>query len=187
MGVANSSAHLSSSISQIPKKYNVPTKITLENQNTIFGITNNNGDIIIDKQGIYLIIVSAQVAQIMERINIAKTCKCFNFDKCHQISTKEPVYIDIWLTINDIVVPNSGARVSVSGKKDVDIIMFQRIVSLESNDRLNIYMNVVSNSKCKCEIYYKNNDMGLIAFVPNNTKESIIPSITVSINKFSEI
>lgn len=181
MGLANSRAHLSSSIDQIPNKYNTPTKITLENQDAILGIVNNNGDIIVNEDGVYFIIVSAQVAQVKKHINIIDTWKRVNINKCK--SMNKPIYIDMWLTINEVTVPNSGARISVTDKNDVDIIMFQRIAKLTIGDRLNIYMSVVTDHECDFEC--ANNVIGLVAYVPHDIRESTIPSVSVSINEFS--
>ena len=146
-------AQLSSSCDQRPRYTNIPTKITMENNDLLNNITNTNGDITIIRPGNYFIMASPQV------------------NKNHG---KHVVYIDFWIVVNGIAVPNSNIRLSLINKQETDVIVSQGVVALNQGDIVNVYMNVIGDG-CK-----NHSQTGIVATIPQNTVEPVIPSIIFS-------
>jgi len=112
-------------------------------------ITNNNGSITVSIPGVYFVVASPQVNEIYD---------------------KHANYLDFWIAVNGIAVPDSGIRISMLSKKETDVIVCQGLVQLASGDILTVAMNYVSTHN------YQNKDgIGIVAIVPE--VGPLIPSI----------
>ncbi len=96
------------------------------------GITHstsrNAADVIINKDGSYLIVASGQVG------------KTSGNTTCH---------VDLWLKQNNQDVGNSNTRFAVNTKNDTVVLVSQAIMPLKANDTINTMMSV-SQSKQGC-------------------------------------
>lgn len=129
-----------------------PTKIELDVQEDMQGmehtISFEKCEVTIERTGMYLIIVGAQVGR--ER-------------------TSPNSWIDFWLRINGVDVPNSNIRFSSVNHDQKDVTMTQCVTHLGKTDHLNIMMSV-SNLE---------DGLGIEAIQPEG--EPLIPSIILTI------
>jgi hypothetical protein len=141
----------SSNKTQRPKTLE-PTKIQLDIQEDMQGnehlISFEKCEVTIEKTGMYLIIVGAQVGR--ER-------------------TSPDSWIDFWLRINGIDVPNSNIRFSSVNHDQKDVAMTQCVTHLGKTDHLNLMMSV-SNL---------DDGLGIEAIQPEG--EPMIPSVILTI------
>jgi len=102
-----------------------PVEIELTDQEDMFGDEHSidfvQGDIEIKTSGMYLIIAGPQ---------IGKT----DGDK--------PRWIDFWLRVNNVDVPNSNVRTVIKDQCEKDVIVLQVLTRLNEGDTLNIMMSV---------------------------------------------
>ena len=102
-----------------------PVEIKLTEQEDMFGLDHSidfvQGDIEIKTSGMYLIIAGPQ---------IGKT------------GGDKPRWIDFWLRINNVDVPNSNVRAVIKDQCQKDVIVLQVLTRLNGGDTLNIMMSV---------------------------------------------
>jgi len=114
----------SSSKTQRPDSID-PVEIKLTDQEDMFGDEHSidfvQGDIEIKTSGMYLIIAGPQ---------IGKT------------DGDQPRWIDFWLRVNNVDVPNSNIRAVIKDKCQKDVIVLQVLTRLNGGDTLNIMMSV---------------------------------------------
>ena len=79
----------------------------------------NKGDVIIKQAGIYLLIAGPQVGKV---------------------SGTTPRWLDFWVRVNDVDVPNSNVRVVVTDPQEKTVIPLNVVLPLNSGDILNIIM-----------------------------------------------
>jgi hypothetical protein len=89
------------------------------------GITHstsrNNADVIVNKDGTYLIVAAGQVGKTSGNI----TCN-----------------VDLWLRQNTQMVGNSNTRASVNTVNDTIVLVSQAVLPLKANDTINTMMSV---------------------------------------------
>ena len=89
------------------------------------GITHstsrNNADVIVNKDGTYLIVAAGQVGKTSGNI----TCN-----------------VDLWLKQNTQMVGNSNTRASVNTVNDTIVLVSQAVLPLKANDTINTMMSV---------------------------------------------
>jgi hypothetical protein len=89
------------------------------------GITHstsrNNADVIVNKDGTYLIVAAGQVGKTSGNT----TCN-----------------VDIWLRQNTQMVGNSNTRASVNTVNDTIVLVSQAVLPLKANDTINTMMSV---------------------------------------------
>jgi len=89
------------------------------------GITHstsrNNADVIVNKDGTYLIVAAGQVGKTSGNT----TCN-----------------VDLWLRQNTQMVGNSNTRASVSTVNDTIVLVSQAVLPLKANDTINTMMSV---------------------------------------------
>jgi hypothetical protein len=83
--------------------------------------TRDPDDVIINKDGSYLIVAAAQVGKIKG----STTCN-----------------VDLWLGLNNGYVANSNTRASVNVANDTIVLVSQSIMPLKANDVINTIMSV---------------------------------------------
>lgn len=102
-----------------------PVEIKLTDQEDMFGREHSidfvQGDIEIKTSGMYLIIAGPQ---------IGKT------------GGDQARWIDFWLRVNNVDVPNSNVRAVIKDQCDKDVIVLQVLTRLNGGDTLNIMMSV---------------------------------------------
>lgn len=102
-----------------------PVEIKLTDQEDMFGHEHSidfvQGDIEIKTSGMYLIIAGPQ---------IGKT------------GGDQARWIDFWLRVNNVDVPNSNVRAVIKDQCDKDVIVLQVLTRLNEGDTLNIMMSV---------------------------------------------
>ena len=128
-----------------------PVEIKLTDQEDMFGRDHSidfvQGDIEIKTSGMYLIIAGPQ---------IGKT------------GGDKPRWIDFWLRINNVDVPNSNVRAVIKDQCQKDVIVLQVLTRLNEGDTLNIMMSVEVTGE----------GLGIEAIQPPG--EPLIPSIILT-------
>jgi len=141
----------SSSKSQRPDSTD-PVEIKLTEQEDMFGREHSidfvQGDIEIKMSGMYLIIASPQ---------IGKT------------DGDQARWVDFWLRVNNVDIPNSNIRAVIKDKCEKDVIVLQVLTRLNEGDTLNIMMSVEVTGE----------GLGIEAIQPPG--EPLIPSIILTI------
>ena len=128
-----------------------PVEIELTDQEDMFGAEHTidfvQGDIEIKKTGMYLIIAGPQIGKL---------------------SGNDARWIDFWLRVNNVDVPNSNVRAVVKDACQKDVIVLQVLTRLNDGDTLNIMMSTESD----------NEGVGIEAIKPPG--EPLIPSIILT-------
>ena len=144
-------AQFSSAQSQRPNTPD-PVEIILDTQEDTVGkehtINFNKGDIVVKQSGMYLIIAGPQVGKL---------------------KGDKPRWIDVWLRVNNVDVPNSNVRAIVKDACEKDVIITQTVTRLNGGDTLNIMMSVESPEE----------GLGIEAIQP--VGEPLVPSIILTI------
>ena len=129
-----------------------PVEIVLTDQEDMFGgehsINFIQGDVEIKKSGMYLIIAGPQIGKL---------------------SGNEARWIDFWLRINNVDVPNSNIRAVIKDACQKDVIVLQTLTRLNDGDTLNIMMSTETS----------NEGIGIEAIQPPG--EPLVPSIILTI------
>lgn len=108
----------------------------------------NKGDIIIRQSGMYLIIAGPQLGKVRGAT---------------------PRWIDLWLRVNNIDVPNSNIRAVLIDPEEKTVGIMNSVLPLNRGDTLNIVMAAETIEE----------GMGLEAIAPDG--EPTIPSIIVTV------
>lgn len=129
-----------------------PVEIKITDQEDMFGgehtIDFVQGDIEVKTSGMYLIMAAPQ---------IGKT----SGDQAH--------WIDFWLRVNNVDLPNSNVRAVLKDKDQKDVIVLQVLTRLNKGDTLNIMMSVETAAE----------GIGIEAIQPPG--EPLVPSIILTI------
>ena len=129
-----------------------PVEIILDTQEDTVGkehtINFNKGDVVVKQSGMYLIIAGPQVGKL---------------------KGDKPRWIDVWLRVNNVDVPNSNVRAIVKDACEKDVIITQTVTRLNGGDTLNIMMSVESPEE----------GLGIEAIQP--VGEPLVPSIILTI------
>lgn len=128
-----------------------PIEIALTDQEDMFGGEHSidfvQGDVEIKTSGMYLVIAGPQ---------IGKT----DGDQAH--------WIDFWLRVNNVDVPNSNVRAVIKDQCQKDVIVLQVLTRLNEGDTLNIMMSVEATGE----------GIGIEAIQPPG--EPLVPSIILT-------
>jgi len=128
-----------------------PIEIKITDQEDMFGgehtIDFVQGDIEIKTSGMYLVVAGPQ---------IGKT------------SGDQARWIDFWLRVNNVDVPNSNVRAVIKDSCQKDVIILQVLTRLSQGDTLNIMMSVEKDGE----------GIGIEAIQPPG--EPLIPSIILT-------
>ena len=128
-----------------------PVEIKISDQEDMFGgkhtIDFVQGDIEIKTTGMYLIMAAPQ---------IGKT------------GGDEARWIDFWLRVNNVDVPNSNVRAVLKDQGQKDVIVLQVLTRLNEGDTLNIMMSVEKTGE----------GLGIEAIQPLG--EPLVPSIILT-------
>ena len=128
-----------------------PVEISLTDQEDMFGGEHSidfvQGDIEIKTSGMYLVIAGPQ---------IGKT------------GGDQARWIDFWLRVNNVDVPNSNVRAVIKDKDQKDVIVLQVLTRLNEGDTLNIMMSVEATGE----------GIGIEAIQPPG--EPLVPSIILT-------
>jgi len=128
-----------------------PTEIQLDSQEDVAGgvhtIDFDKGDIIVKQSGMYLIIAGPQVGKNKGTRNR---------------------WIDFWLRVNNIDVPNSNIRRVLTDSQEKDVIPLNAVIPLNRGDNMNIMMAAETDTE----------GIGIEAI---DHGEPFIPSIIVTI------
>ena len=128
-----------------------PVEIELTDQEDMFGAEHTidfiQGDIEIKKTGMYLIIAGPQIGKL---------------------SGNDARWIDFWLRVNNVDVPNSNVRAVVKDACQKDVIVLQVLTRLNDGDTLNIMMSTETGTE----------GVGIEAIKPPG--EPLIPSIILT-------
>jgi len=108
----------------------------------------NKGDIIIKQSGMYLLIAGPQLGKVRGAT---------------------PRWIDLWLRVNNIDVPNSNIRAVIIDPEEKTVAIMNSVLPLNRGDTLNIVMAAETIEE----------GMGLEAIAPDG--EPTIPSIIITI------
>ncbi len=127
-------------------------EVELDAQEDVAGgvhtIDFNKGDIIIKQSGMYLIIAGPQLGKVRGTT---------------------PRWIDLWLRVNNIDVPNSNIRAVIMDPQEKTVVPMNAVLPLNRGDTLNVMMAVETIDE----------GMGLEAIAPDG--EPTIPSIIVTV------
>ncbi len=127
-------------------------EVELDSQEDIAGgvhtIDFNKGDIIIKQSGMYLIIAGPQLGKVRGTT---------------------PRWIDLWLRVNNIDVPNSNIRAVIMDPQEKTVVPLNAVLPLNRGDTLNVMMATETIDE----------GMGLEAMAPDG--EPTIPSIIVTV------
>ncbi len=128
-----------------------PVEIKISDQEDMFGgkhtIDFVQGDIEIKTTGMYLIMAAPQ---------IGKT------------GGEEARWLDFWLRVNNVDVPNSNVRAVLKDQGQKDVIVLQVLTRLNEGDTLNIMMSVEKTGE----------GLGIEAIQPLG--EPLVPSIILT-------
>ncbi len=128
-----------------------PVEIALTDQEDMFGGEHSidfvQGDIEIKTSGMHLVIAGPQ---------IGKT------------SGDQARWIDFWLRVNNVDVPNSNVRAVIKDQCQKDVIVLQVLTRLNEGDTLNIMMSVEATGE----------GIGIEAIQPPG--EPLVPSIILT-------
>jgi len=129
-----------------------PVEIELTDQEDMFGgehtIDFVQGDIEIKQSGMYLVIAGPQIGKL---------------------SGDNARWIDFWLRVNNVDVPNSNIRAVFKDARQKDVIVLQVLTRLNDGDTLNIMMSTETADE----------GIGIEAIQPPG--EPLIPSIILTI------
>ena len=129
-----------------------PIEIELTDQEDMFGGEHSidfvQGDVEIKKSGMYLVIAGPQ---------IGKT------------SGDQARWIDFWLRLNNVDIPNSNVRAVIKDACQKDVIVLQVLTRLNESDTLNIMMSVENAEE----------GLGIEAIQPPG--EPLVPSVILTI------
>ncbi len=141
----------SSSKSQRPDSTE-PVEIVITDQEDMFGgehtIDFVQGDIEIKKSGMYLIMAAPQIGK-----TTGDTAR----------------WIDFWMRLNNVDIPNSNVRAVVKDACQKDVIVLQVLTRLNEGDTLNIMMSVENAEE----------GLGIEAIQPPG--EPLVPSVILTI------
>jgi len=128
-----------------------PIEISLTDQEDMFGGEHSidfvQGDIEIKTSGMYLVIAGTQ---------IGKT------------GGDQARWIDFWLRVNNVDIPNSNVRAVIKDQYQKDVIVLQVLTRLNEGDTLNIMMSVEATGE----------GIGIEAIQPPG--EPLVPSIILT-------
>ncbi|HSB50328.1 MAG TPA: hypothetical protein VLC72_03225 [Nitrosopumilaceae archaeon] len=129
-----------------------PQEVVLDSREELAGaaqtIDFEEGDIIIRESGMYLIIAAPQVGRYRGSRNR---------------------WIDFWLRVNNVDVPNSNVRRVITDSQEKDVVPLNAVTALNRGDTLNIMMAAESDEE----------GIGIEYIEPDG--EPVIPSIIVTI------
>jgi len=129
-----------------------PVEIELDSQEEVAGgahsIDFEKGDIILKQSGMYLLIACPQVGKTRGTNNR---------------------WIDFWVRINNVDLPNSTIRRVISDSQEKDVVLLNIVTHLNKGDTLSIMMAVEVESE----------GLGIEAIEPD--KEPTIPSVIVTL------
>ena len=129
-----------------------PVEVELTDQEDMFGgehtIDFIQGDIEIKKSGMYFIIAGPQIGKL--KGNDAR-------------------WIDFWLRVNNVDLPNSNVRAVITDACHKDVIVLQVLTRLNDGDTLNIMMSTETSEE----------GVGIEAIQPPG--EPLVPSIILTI------
>ncbi len=129
-----------------------PIEIQLDSQEDVAGgvhtIDFDKGDIIVKQSGMYLIIAGPQVGKNQGTRNR---------------------WIDFWLRVNNVDVPNSNIRRVLTDSQEKEVIPLNAVIPLNRGDNMNIMMAAETDTE----------GIGIEAIEPDG--EPFIPSIIVTI------
>jgi len=129
-----------------------PVEIELTDQEDMFGgehtIDFVQGDIEIKQSGMYLVIAGPQIGKL---------------------SGDNARWVDFWLRVNNVDVPNSNIRAVFKDARQKDVIVLQVLTRLNDGDTLNIMMSTETADE----------GIGIEAIQPPG--EPLIPSIILTI------
>jgi len=129
-----------------------PIEIILDSQEDTAGgvhtIDFDKGDIIIKQSGMYLILAGPQVGK--------------------NTGTRNR-WIDFWLRVNNVDVPDSNVRRVLTDSQEKDVIPLNAVVPLNRGDTLNVLMSAETDTE----------GIGIEAIEPDG--EPTIPSIILTI------
>ena len=129
-----------------------PMEVLLDSQADAGGgvhtIDFNKGDIIIRQSGMYLIIAGPQLGKVRGAT---------------------PRWIDLWLRVNNIDVPNSNIRAVIIDPQEKTVAIMNSVLPLNRGDTVNIVMAAETIEE----------GMGLEAIAPDG--EPTIPSIIITV------
>jgi len=128
-----------------------PIEVKLTDQEDMFGgehtIDFIEGDIEIKRTGMYLIIAGPQIGKV---------------------SGDQPRWIDFWLRVNNVDLPNSNVRYTLKENHQKDVIVLQVLTRLNEGDTLNFMMSVEATGE----------GIGIEAIQPPG--EPLVPSIILT-------
>ena len=129
-----------------------PTEIEFDAQEDVLDATQSvdfdKGDIIIKKSGIYLLIAGPQIAKLRGSRNR---------------------WIDFWLRVNNVDLPNSNVRRVLTDSQEKDVIPINAVCPLNRGDTLNIMMAAETEGE----------GIGIEALQPDG--EPTIPSVILTL------
>lgn len=129
-----------------------PCEIEMDAQEDLAGgvhsIDFENGDVLIKQSGIYLIIACPQIGKVRGTT---------------------PRWIDFWVRLNNVDVPNSNIRAVVMDPQEKTVVPLNSVLPLNRGDTLNIMMAVETLGE----------GLGIEAIEPDG--EPTIPSIIVTL------
>lgn len=125
-----------------------PAKLELNWLTLVDMIVLNKGDIMIKQSGIYLLIACPQIGKA---------------------SGTTPRWLDFWVRVNNIDIPNSNIRAVVMDPQEKTVVPLNVVLPLKSDDTLNIMMATETTDE----------GLGIEAIAP--VGEPKIPSIIVTL------
>ncbi len=129
-----------------------PVEIEMDTQEHTAGgvhtIDLDKGDIIIKQSGMYFIIAAPQIGKVRGTT---------------------PRWIDFWVRVNNVDVPNSNIRCVVSDPQEKMVATLNLVMPLNRADTVNIMMDAETDSE----------GLGIEAIAPDG--EPTIPSIIVTV------
>ncbi len=141
----------SSSVTQRPTTLD-PVKIVLDTHQDTSGdelaIDFIKGGLTINRLGMYLVIVGPQVSKL---------------------AGNKPRWIDFWIRVNNVDIPNSNVRAVLKDPAITDVIITQVVTHLNKGDMLDIMMAVEVADE----------GLGIEAFQP--VGEPLIPALILTI------
>ena len=113
-------AQLSLSHDQRPTT-TAPTKVILDTDDGRQGIQNENGNVTLGSDGLYLIFAAPQVGRTFG---------------------DNPGWVSCWLRVNDKDVTNSNVLLQLDSQAHKDVIISQGAMRLKKGDKLNVMMGI---------------------------------------------
>ncbi len=133
-----------------------PVPVFMDQNDGISGIEHSiehPANIGIVESGIYVLIASPQVGRI---------------------SGNGPSHVDFWLRKNDIDIPNSNVRCTITDDSDKDVIVNQTMSAFKAGDVVNVMMAIGKTGE----------GLGIEAI--KSTDRPLIPSIIFSMHKIKD-